>query len=126
MLQPLPQVITARGQQNGGNVLGFTANDETVINGLSNTWWADAADDELVESTLRETYLKGQKLAARMGIKANALYLNYAEKWQDPIGGYGEENVEFLRRVSKKYDPKGIFQTAMPGGFKLWTGSGTG
>ena len=36
-----------------------------------------------------------------------------------PIAGYGEENVEILQKVSRKYDPEGVFQRLVSGGFKL-------
>ena len=48
------------------------------------------------------------------------IYWNYAFSDQDPLLSYGKENVEKLRNVSKKYDPDGMFQTACPGGFKLF------
>lgn len=46
--------------------------------------------------------------------------MNYASAGQPVIEGYGEENVRFLREVSRKYDPKGVFQRRVPGGFKLF------
>lgn len=47
------------------------------------------------------------------------LYINYAAPFQDPICGYGAESVAFLKETASKYDPNGVFQTLMPGGFKL-------
>lgn len=47
-------------------------------------------------------------------------YLDYAWDFQDPIGSYGGGNVEKLKEVSKKFDPKGLFQKGVPGGFKLF------
>jgi hypothetical protein len=47
------------------------------------------------------------------------IYLDYAYKYQHPLRGYGSENLEKLRRVAKIYDPNGVFQTMVPGGFKL-------
>jgi hypothetical protein len=47
------------------------------------------------------------------------LYLNYADGWQDPISGYGSDNIEQLRAAAEKYDPNGVFQTQVPGGFKI-------
>jgi hypothetical protein len=35
------------------------------------------------------------------------------------LSGYGEKNLEHMRKVSEKYDPEGVFQTMVPGGFKL-------
>lgn len=46
-------------------------------------------------------------------------YLNYATSWQDPLGSYGERNLDNLRDVGRKYDPKGVFQNLCPGGFKI-------
>ena len=46
-------------------------------------------------------------------------YLNYAASSQDPLASYGDANVRFLKHVAKKYDPHGVFQTLMPGGFKI-------
>lgn len=46
-------------------------------------------------------------------------YLNYAAEDQDPLASYGEENLEFLRKVRKAYDSDGLFTTLVPGGFKL-------
>lgn len=47
-------------------------------------------------------------------------YLNYAYKTQEPIKGYGHANVAKLKAASKKYDPAGVFQKLVPGGYKLW------
>jgi len=59
------------------------------------------------------------KKAKEAGLWNRYLYLNYAEKWQRPIRGYGENNVRMLRRISRKYDPTRTFQEAVVGGFKI-------
>lgn len=46
-------------------------------------------------------------------------YMNYAYPTQDVINSYGREKVEFLRRVSRKYDLAQVFQKLVPGGYKL-------
>ena len=45
--------------------------------------------------------------------------MNYAYPTQPVIASYGGENVRFLRNVSNKFDPQGVFQKLVPGGFKL-------
>ena len=45
--------------------------------------------------------------------------MNYAWRGQMVIDGYGEDNKRFLKEVSEKYDPDGVFQKAVVGGFKL-------
>lgn len=46
-------------------------------------------------------------------------YLNYCSSSQDPLATYGEESMRKMREVAAKYDPSGVFQTRVPGGFKL-------
>lgn len=47
------------------------------------------------------------------------LYLNYADGSQNPLRGYGDENLNLIRCVAEKYDPTGVFQTQVPGGYKI-------
>jgi len=60
-----------------------------------------------------------QKFAEEKGTAVDYLYLNYADKDQDPLSGYGQEKVEFMKAVAEKYDPEGVYQNLMPGGFKI-------
>lgn len=46
------------------------------------------------------------------------LYLNDAGEGQDPIQGYGGVKVQRLRRISRHYDPHGVFQNLVSG-YKL-------
>ncbi len=46
-------------------------------------------------------------------------YLNYCHSTQDPLASYGEESIRKIREAAAKYDPSGIFQTRVPGGFKI-------
>ena len=48
-----------------------------------------------------------------------SVYMGYAYPTQPVIEGYGRENVDLLREVSRRYDPQGVFQSLVPGGFKL-------
>lgn len=47
-------------------------------------------------------------------------YLNYAAGWQDVIDRYGKEAKEGLRATSSYYDSRGVFQTVVKGGYKLF------
>lgn len=57
--------------------------------------------------------------AAELGINWGWKYLNYADYCEDPIARYGEKSVGFLQRVSKRYDPYGVFQNLRQTGFKI-------
>ncbi|KAI4868741.1 hypothetical protein F4820DRAFT_408617 [Hypoxylon rubiginosum] len=50
-----------------------------------------------------------EKDAERRGRKVPHIYLNYTSSFQDPFASYGEENKKFLREVSRRYDPHGLF-----------------
>lgn len=54
-----------------------------------------------------------------MGLLHDFVYLDYANQAQDPIATYGRENIASLKRVADRYDPRGVFQRQVPGGFKL-------
>ena len=62
---------------------------------------------------------QANEAARDMGLLHDFVYLNYANQAQDPISTYGRENVASLKRAAKRYDPRGIFQRQVPGGFKL-------
>lgn len=47
------------------------------------------------------------------------VYLNYADKSQDPLSTYGIDNIRFMKEVAAKYDPDRVFQNLCPGGFKI-------
>lgn len=125
-LQPLPQILTSKGTKNGGNVLGFTPEDGNVVNAILTTYWDDAADDDRVQGESERLIEEAQKMAKEAKVNIRALYLNYAAKWQDPIGGYGEDEVQFLKEMSTKYDSNGVFQKGIPGGYKVFGKNGSG
>ena len=57
--------------------------------------------------------------AEKLGIGYPWVYLNYARGGQDPLSHYGDDNVELIRKASKKYDPDGVFQQLRRSGFKI-------
>ncbi|KAF4765212.1 hypothetical protein HAV15_004092 [Penicillium sp. str.  len=120
MIQPWPKLFTDRSTTDlGGNMLGLDRFDENLFQVLFDYSWKDEADDilfnQLANSALEEltTYSKS------IGAENEFIYLNYANSNQNPLSTYGPENVEFIRTVAKKYDQTGVFQTQVPGGFKI-------
>jgi FAD/FMN-containing dehydrogenase len=80
----------------------------------------DAAATEGFEEALKDLVASIEALAKEEGVYHRYKYLNFAASFQDPLGSYGAEEVVMLRRVARKYDPTGVFQTQVPGGFKLF------
>ena len=81
--------------------------------------WQDAADDVTVRQVSIDTTKYWAKIAKELGVDLPFLYMNDASRDQNPIATYGTENIQKLKAVSKKYDPKQIFQTLQNGGFLL-------
>jgi hypothetical protein len=100
-------------------VLGMERYKENLIMYQSYLSWSEANDDELFINLGLMLTDGNKKFAESKGTSINYLYLNYADKDQDPLSGYGADKVEFMKTVSKKYDPFGVSQTLLPGGFKV-------
>lgn len=81
--------------------------------------WDNKADDGLFRRLATTALEQLNEYAKSIGADNEYIYLNYADKTQNPLRGYGEENMEFMRQVAQKYDPTGVFQHQVPGGFKL-------
>jgi hypothetical protein len=118
--QPMPTAITSKAASRGGNSLGLSASDGNLFNLLLTVSWDSTADDARIEQHARDLFQQSEDEAKKLGLYNEYLYLNYAASWQDPISGYGAANKAKLQAVSKKYDPKGVFQNQVPGGFKLF------
>jgi hypothetical protein len=118
--QPMPTAITSKAASRGGNSLGLSATDGNLFNLLLTVSWDTIADDERIEQHAKDLFQQSEDEAKKLGLYNEYLYLNYAAPWQDPISGYGAAQKAKLQAVSKKYDPQGIFQKQVPGGFKLF------
>ncbi len=118
--QPIPTAITSVAASTGGNTLGLSATSGNLALTLLTVSWTDEADDAAVNAAA-SAWLRASKAATvKAGSASEFLYLNYADQGQDVIAGYGEGNRMELRRVSRVYDPEGVFQKAVVGGFKLF------
>ena len=110
---------TADSKAKGGNVLGMERYKENFIMYQSYLSWSEAKDDELFIGLGLMLTNGIEKFAKSKGTLLDYLYLNYADKDQDPLSGYGTDNVKFMKSVAKKYDPSGVYQNLLPGGFKI-------
>ncbi|OJD15367.1 hypothetical protein AJ78_04372 [Emergomyces pasteurianus Ep9510] len=120
-LQPYPNSLLKKSALHGGNSLGLDPADGPLVSVLLLTYWKNNSDDEIVLGVMKETLEKVEKAAVSRNQAADFKYMNYSFNFQDPIGSYGPENKQKLQKVSQKYDPEGLFQKSVPGGFKLFT-----
>ncbi|KAF2675969.1 putative oxidoreductase [Lentithecium fluviatile CBS 122367] len=80
--------------------------------------WKDGKDTAAVEVTAVQLISDIDAAAKEEGLQTGYVYLNYAHSGQKVFGE--GERLQQLRDVSKRYDPDGIFQHCVPGGFKLF------
>lgn len=119
-LEPIPTNIPSKSLTAGGNILGVTPTDGPLIVALLTATWGNIADDNIATEAAKEIFSTVDSFAKASGYYNDWQYLNYAANFQDPINGYGAANKAKLRKVSRKYDPLGVFQKGVPGGFKLF------
>lgn len=105
------------------NSLGFTS-DETPQKNLVFLQiifaFDDAAATEGFEEALKDFVKLIEEVAKEEGVLHQYKYLNFAASFQDPFASYGQTKAQALREAAKKYDPRGVFQTQAPGGFKVF------
>jgi hypothetical protein len=82
--------------------------------------WSLDTDDEKILNFGIKFFDKVREMAEAKGLMEDYLFLNDAAMDQEVIKSYGNQSVAKLRSVSKKYDPKQVFQKLVKGGFKLY------
>ena len=109
-----PQPVT-----NGTNLFGLQAGktDDVMVDMTSA--YTNKADDALVAQVLTDLVNQQKQLLQNGGYLIDFIYLNYADISQQVLQSWGSSNVAKLQAASKKYDPSGVFQTQVPGGFKI-------
>ncbi|KAL2820181.1 FAD-binding domain-containing protein [Aspergillus cavernicola] len=117
--QPLPTLFATSGLSKGGNILGLEREEDNQIVLLLEAFWQHVADDDLFYGLANSLIQDLDDYARSLGLNSEWLYLNYAGRYQDPLRGYGPENMQRLQQVASLYDPTGVFQTQVPGGFKI-------
>ncbi len=116
VLQPLLSDWVRKGDD---NPLGLQDTHESLVVVIFTVNWDESRDDNFVKTLTRRTVEQIDAFATADKTGHPYRYLNYCADWQKPFLGYGEENLQFLRGVSRTYDPDGLFQKGCVGGFKL-------
>lgn len=117
--QPIPAFYGQIGKRRGGNMLGIEDQGDVIMWTGGVFISTTGADTAVAQAELNVMSAKIQAFAESLDAHVDLVYLNYADASQDPLGSYGPENVRHIRDVAAKYDPEGLFQTRVPGGFKV-------
>ncbi|KAI1205458.1 FAD-binding domain-containing protein [Annulohypoxylon truncatum] len=116
---PLTKAMLDSSARAEGNAIAIPPSDGPLFIVLVNPGWDLPEDDSKVYTIVGNFVADLRKLATDKELLHRYIFMNYAYQMDDPIMGYGEESVHKLKETSKKYDPEGIFQKGVPGGFKL-------
>lgn len=119
-IQPVTPATTSKGASSGGNSLGLDDSRTALVLCLVSASWDNPGHDTAVNKLANQIKDRIVTESKRRGLWNRWVYLNYADKSQNPIEGYGTVNKLNLQAVSLKYDPLGFFQYRVPGGFKLF------
>ncbi|KAI1121988.1 hypothetical protein F5Y10DRAFT_287636 [Nemania abortiva] len=119
-LQAYPKSLLDKTTSAGGNSLGIDPLDGPLMSILILSFWQNKEDDDKIHSTFKGVIEAVDQDATTRGTAVPYKYMNYAAPFQDPIGSYGEKSKTKLQATSNKYDPKGLFQKGVVGGWKLF------
>jgi hypothetical protein len=117
--QPMPVMITERSAS--VDMLGPIQTQGNMFN----VHFALGVDEEeryrdsVIQDIVRKLFAAAEKRATELGLRRDFVPLTYADGWQDPIGRRSEMSKKELAAICRKYDPRRVFQTQVPGGFKL-------
>ena len=84
-----------------------------------NIGWNLASDDAKAYLLMQSILEKVENFTKSRGSFDSFKFINDAAAWQPVMQSYGDISLERLRHVSEVYDPSGVFQHQVPGGFKL-------
>ncbi|KAA8651441.1 uncharacterized protein ATNIH1004_000324 [Aspergillus tanneri] len=116
-VQPIPPSAVAAGHERGGNALGLRNEAQTWF--VLDAGWHKPTDDGTVHNATRSLLDTIEEDAQRKAVYVPYIFMNDASWDQEVIGHYGTKSAQRLKKVQSEYDPDCVFQSLVPGGFKL-------
>lgn len=116
-LQPISASAVLAGQERGGNVFGLSAVNQTWF--VLDVGWYESSSDLAAHNDTLVVRDAIWNAALGRGLEVDYLFANDASYSQPVLNSYGPENVLKMKEVRARYDPQLVFQTLVPGGFKL-------
>ncbi|KAI0890522.1 FAD-binding domain-containing protein [Annulohypoxylon maeteangense] len=120
VFQPLLASWTQHSVDQGSNIFGLEhVTEDCVVLVIAVEVATSELSKKVSEPATRTMFSKVESYATLLDKNVGFLYLNYCDGSQDPLKSYGEENIKRMKEASAKYDPAGVFQERVPGGFKI-------
>lgn len=119
-IQPLAKSWFAASRKAGGDAIDMDPSAGSLIVLNLVVQWKNASDDKKIATWSKDVLAKLSKEAKKVGLHSDFIYLNDAQEGAKPFPTYGGgKSRAKLLAIRKKYDANGVFQSLMPGGFKL-------
>ena len=116
--QPIVPTIIARSPFLQEAIPTLSTDTRPIVVAQLTGTWKDSKDTAAIEAVATKL-INDIDIAARTDrMQTGYVYLNYAHSGQHVFGG--GRRKQWLQEMSTKYDPEGIFQQCVPGGFKLF------
>ena len=119
IFQAMPTLFAQHAVEKGGNMLGMDREEDNAMLFQIQMMVQGAEQEDEARRRMADLFDSLRAYTVEAGTDVDWQYYNYADYLQDPLASYGEDNVEFMKKVACKYDPAGVFQKRMPGGFKI-------
>ncbi|KAJ5098293.1 hypothetical protein N7532_005294 [Penicillium argentinense] len=117
--QPIGADWMKASEARGGNALGLDSS-QVYLCYAEVVEWIGSAYDDIVAKWVEDTTHAINNATKKAGLYDAFNYMGDSAGFQSIFPGYGEENHQRLISIAQKYDPHGVFQTLMPGGFKVY------
>jgi hypothetical protein len=117
MPQPISTSLVDASKELGGNPMGMTSKAQLWF--TVNVGWMNAADDERGYAIAKASIRRVEEITKERNLYDPFIFLNDAGPSQAVLQSYGSANFAKLKEASAKYDPTGMFQKQVPGGFKI-------
>ncbi|KAH7115460.1 FAD binding domain-containing protein [Dactylonectria estremocensis] len=122
VIQLITVPTTSFFSRRGGNALGLSDNEPFLMFNIE-PHWKDATQSARVYRAMKTVADEVMDEAGLLGLAVDYTYINYASQFQDGFGRSTERSGagsgQFLAEMSRKYDPKRVFQDLRGAGFKL-------
>ncbi|ROV86748.1 hypothetical protein VMCG_10914 [Cytospora schulzeri] len=117
--QPISLSMVEKSRELGRDPMGVTGEAQVWL--LVQLGYDKASDDCAAQAIIEDAVSNVVSYAKSRGLWDQFIFLNDAGFYQDPLRSYGQSNFALMRSAQRAYDPTSVFQTLLPGGFKLGT-----
>lgn len=118
-IQAMPKLLFEQSVKRGGNITGMERETDNAV--LYQMQHMVRTADQEAEARKRLMPMRQalKQYSRDLGIDVEWQYLGYSDGGHDPLSTCGPENIQLMQDVAAKYDPDGVFQRRVTGGFKL-------